>query len=153
MRYALAVAALLGVAGCTDLGPEVGAVNDLEEARARWESARPTSYVFALERLCFCGLESRGPVRVRVQGTVAVERVYVDSGDPVQAAMAEQFPTVDGLFDILASALAGEAHEVRVTYDPALGVPTDFWIDYMEFAADEELGMRVTEEVEADPGP
>ncbi|MSR20183.1 MAG: hypothetical protein EXR91_04285 [Gemmatimonadetes bacterium] len=150
MRYALAVAALMGVTGCTDLGPEL---TDLEEARARWDGARPSSYVFAEERLCFCGPESRGPVRVRVQGTVAVERVYVDSGDPVPAAMADQFPTVDGLFDIVASALAGDAHEVRVTYDPVLGVPTDFWIDYLEFAADEELGMRVTEEVEADPGP
>ncbi len=148
MRYALAVAALMGVTGCTDLGREL---TDFEEAQARCDGARPSSYVFAVERLCFCGPESRGPVRV--QGTVAVERVYVDSGDPVPAAMADQFPRVDGLFDIVASALAGDAHEVRVTYDPVLEVPTDFWIDYLENAADEELGMRVTEEVEADPGP
>lgn len=28
-----------------------------------------------------------------------------------------------------------------------LGLPLDFWIDYLEAAADEELGMRVTEAV------
>jgi hypothetical protein len=39
-----------------------------------------------------------------------------------------------------------DAHEVQVSYDPELGYPTDFSIDYEEQVADEELGMRVTEE-------
>lgn len=153
MRYALAVAALVGAAGCTVLGPEVEVLTDLEMARERWENARPSSYEFAVERMCFCGPESRGPVRLRVQGLTAVERVYVDSGAPVRAEMADGFPTVDGLFDMLASAVAGDAHEVRATYDPVLGVPIDFWIDYWEFAADDEQGMTVTESVRAVGGP
>ena len=148
MRYAIAVAALVGAAGCTDLGPEVVALTDLEEARERWEDARPSSYVYEIERLCFCAIEAIGPVRVQVQGSAVVERLYVDSGATVPPGMAELFPTVDGLFDILASALAGDAHEVRAEYDPNLGVPTEFWIDYIELAADDELGMRVTGEVQ-----
>jgi hypothetical protein len=35
-----------------------------------------------------------------------------------------------------------------VTYDPVLGVPVAFWIDYDEMVIDEELGMTVTEPIE-----
>lgn len=151
MRNALTALACVGFTACSDMGPDVGLLAELEQARARWESARPTSYVFAVERLCFCGLESRGPARVRVQGDIVIERVYVDTGAPVPASFADSFPTVNGLFDLLRSAIEGGAHEVRVTYDPVLGVPEDFWIDYLEYAIDEELGIRVTEEVQAVP--
>ncbi len=153
LKHIMGVAALWAASGCSVLGPEVRVLTDLEEARERWENARPSAYEFAVERMCFCGVESRGPVRLRVQGTTAVERVYVDSGAPVAAELGEWFPTVDGLFDMLASALESDAHEVRATYDPVLGVPVDIWIDYMEFAVDEEQGMRVTEQVEAVSGP
>jgi hypothetical protein len=84
---------------------------------------------------------------VTVQNGVAVGRVYVDSGLDVPGAAAPSFPTVDGLFDILRDAIQAEADRIDVTYDPDLGVPLDFWIDYSEMAADEELGMEITEEV------
>ena len=108
--------------------------------------------MFAVERLCFCGAESRGPVRVRVQGMAVVERVYVDTGGPVPGTFAELFPTVDGLFALVRSAIEGGAYEVRVTYHAVLGVPIDVWIDYIENAVDDELGLTVTESVEAPAG-
>jgi hypothetical protein len=55
---------------------------------------------------------------------------------------------VDGLFDVLRDAMNEGAHEIRVTYNPANGVPIDFWIDYSENTADEELGFIVTESVQ-----
>ena len=54
---------------------------------------------------------------------------------------------MEGLFDLLRAAIEGGAHTIDVTYHPALGVPIDFWIDYLENVADEEVGMRVTEAV------
>ncbi|MBM4183134.1 MAG: hypothetical protein FJ207_02800 [Gemmatimonadetes bacterium] len=137
------------LAGCSDLGFDVRSLTDLERARSRWERTRPNAYVYAIERLCFCPVEYIGPVRVRVQGDTVLERVYVDSGSPVPSGVADFFPTVDGLFAILADAYSDDADDVRVTYDPVTGVPVDFFIDYMEMAADEELGMRVTEDVVA----
>ena len=89
MRYAISVAAVVGAAGCTDLGPEAVALTDLAEARERWEEERPASYVYEVERLCFCPIEAIGPVRVKVQGSAVVERVYVDSGATVPPGMAE----------------------------------------------------------------
>jgi hypothetical protein len=146
----LALCALL--AGCSELGFDVRTLTDLERAQTKWERTRPESYVYAVQRLCFCPTDYIGPVRVRVQGHDVLERTYVDSGDPVPAAYADAFPTVDGLFAILADAYADDADDVRVTYDPVTGVPVDFFIDYLEMAADEELGMRVTEDV-ATTGP
>ncbi len=154
MRYARSLFLLcLGLGGCADLGFDVRTLTDLERAQRRWEGWRPDSYVYAVERMCFCPVEYRGPVRVRVDGDVVVERTYVETGQPVPAALADAFPAVEGLFAILLSAFDGDAHEVRVSYDPETGVPVDFWIDYEEMMADEELGMRVTEEVEAAGAP
>ena len=153
MRNAFSLLLCLSLGGCADLGFDVRTLTDLERAQRRWERWRPDSYVYAIERLCFCPVEYRGPVRVRVDGNVVSERTYVDTGQPVPAAMADGFPAVNGLFVILASALDEDAHEVRVSYDPETGVPLDFWIDYQEMTADEELGMRVTEDVEAVGAP
>ena len=147
---AVALWAALG-AGCGDLGPRTGPEADLERAELRWATEGPPSYVYAVERICFCGVGARGPVRVRVQDGAVAERAYVDSGDPVPHALAELFPTVEGVFDLVRDALASGAHTVQVTYDPELGVPVDLWIDYHAQAADEELGMRVTEGLEALP--
>ncbi|MDA0329187.1 MAG: DUF6174 domain-containing protein [Gemmatimonadetes bacterium] len=138
-------AILLGSCGTLGLGSSV--LDELERNQERWERVAPAAYQYAVERLCFCGLEARGPVRVTVVGSAVSSRVYVDSGDPVPANFGESFPTVPGLFDILRDAIDRDAHEIRVTYDPETGVPIDFWIDYLEMAIDEELGIRVTEAV------
>lgn len=132
---------------CGSVAPVDGRWVDLEVHQARWDSLGPESYVYAVERLCFCGFEYRGPVRVRVEDGVAIGRVYVDSGLAVPPGIAAEFPTVDGLFELLRSAIEAEADEVRVTYDPVLGTPIDLWIDFSEMTADEDLGLLVTEAV------
>jgi hypothetical protein len=65
----------------------------------------------------------------------------------VPARFAEAFPAVDGLFTILRDAYEEESDDVSVTYEPVTGVPVEFFIDYLEMAADEEPGMAVTEDV------
>lgn len=142
---AFGVSMVLGACGTLGLGST--ALDELERNQELWERVAPVSYQYAVERLCFCGVEARGPVRVTVAGTVVSSRFYIDNGDPVPPNFADLFPTVGGLFDILRDAIDREAHEIRVTYDPETGVPIDFWIDYLEMAIDEEVGIRVTEAV------
>jgi hypothetical protein len=88
-------------------------------------------------------------VRVRVQGSEVVERTYVDTGGAVAPQLEDAFPDVEGLFDVVRSALLAGAFEVRVEYHPELGAPVDLWIDYQENVADEELGIRVVGSIEA----
>jgi len=130
---------------CDDLGFGVRTPSDLERAAIRWERSRPDAYVYSIERLCYC--PHWGPVRVTVLGDSVVSRVYAGSNEPIPGYLLDAFPSVDGLFDLLVEAYEAEAHEIRAAYDPATGVPIDFWIDYSEMTADEEVGMRVTEAV------
>ncbi len=146
MRPLLVLLGCWCAAGCTDLGVDVRSLTDLERAEARWEEGRSrwtAGYSYIIERMCYCPIESMGPVHVDVRSPV--RRQYSGTGNPVPPSLEHLFPTVEGLFDILRDAYAEEAHEVRVTYDPELGFPVDFWIDYEEMMADEELGMRVVE--------
>jgi hypothetical protein len=138
---------LLALQACGEAGPVRPQVHELEARESLWDSVGPESYEYAVQRLCFCPIEHIGPVRVRVENGVVVGREYVEGGLAVPEGVAPGFPAVDGLFELLRSAYEEDAHEIRVTYDPALGVPVDFWIDYVEMVADEELGMRVTEAV------
>jgi hypothetical protein len=148
LRNLLGGIVVAGITGCGILSPDGGVRSELEENRERWEGARPTSYSVTVERLCFCGPDWRGPVRIRVEGATAVERVYVDSGLPVGADAAPFFPTVDGLFQVILDALDRDAHEIRVSYDPGTGIPFDIWIDYEENTVDEELGFTVVLPIE-----
>jgi hypothetical protein len=128
--------------GCDAVGPEL---SDLERARARWESRGLSDYTYAIRRLCFCSYV--GPVRVTVENGAVVSLTPVGGEEPPFELTAELFPGVEGLFDILQEAVGRDAHSITVTYDPETGVPLEFFIDYDEFIADEELGMEVTESV------
>lgn len=145
----LVIMAAVSLASCSDQGPNVGLLAELQLNRDLWERQGPPSYIYAVERLCFCAGAARGPVRVTVQGSTVLERDYVDTGEPVPETLADLFPTVEGLFDLVASAIAGGAYSVQVDYDEASGVPITIQIDYQRNVADEELGMRVTEAVQA----
>jgi hypothetical protein len=141
-----AICAVALAAACSDEGPSTP-LDDLETAERLWSAVGPTSYVYAIERLCFCGESARGPVRLTVvEGTVSA-RTYVESGAPVEGIAADWFPEVEGLFGVVREALSEGAATVRVTYDPVNGVPVDIWIDYSETIIDEELGFIVTEAV------
>jgi hypothetical protein len=135
--------ALLLVA-CSDQGPEdLGLQAEIEENRVIWAAQRPADYVYEIERLCFCGVEARGPVMATVAGGHVVARAFTDGSGDVPADFTSLFPPAEGLFDILEDALDRDAHEVRVTWDDETGLPVDFWIDYIEFAVDEEVGYRI----------
>ncbi len=141
------IAAVMGLIACSDGGP-VTEIDSLDDALSLWHDVGPASYTVAIERQCFCGPDGRGPVRVTVINGKIVGQVYVASGASVTGDAQGWFPDVDGLFEILRGAMDDGAHEIRVTYDPANGVPVDFWIDYDENTADEELGFLVTESVQ-----
>lgn len=140
-----------GLASCDAVGLGTGPEDELQDNLDRWTELAPTSYTYAVSRLCFCGAEAIGPVRITVEDGTVTERVYVETGDPVSGTFAELFPTVDGLFEVLADAYERDAAQIDVTYDPETGVPLDFWIDYQVNIADEELGFRVTEPPESSP--
>ena len=145
-RAALAAVAIAASVACSDLGPKSQG-DELQEAQELWRSQRPLRYSYTIQRQCFCTEDARGPVRVTVDGETVVSQLY-DDGRMVDAAATDWFPSVDGLFAVLVDAFDEGAFEIRATYDPKLGIPVDFWIDYSQNIIDEELGFTVTEAVQ-----
>lgn len=86
-------------------------------------------------RVCFCGEESSGPVKIRVSAN-GVQRTYAD-GRAVAASAEPLFPTVAELFEVIESALDEDAHLVDARYDPVTGAPLEVYIDRDERVIDE----------------
>lgn len=115
---------------------------ELAANRQRWEAEGLDDYRFTYTRHCFCMPQDRGPFEVTVRGGEVAAVTYEGEGEPSDRAPSE-YQTVEDLFALLAEAYDRDAARVDVTYDPATGQPTSFYIDYSERVADEELGFDV----------
>lgn len=134
----------------------------------RWEAEAPASYRFVYELHCFCPPTSYRIDVVDGEIVAAAQRERDTDGafEPVTASELAYLPTVEELFadlrrayvgtdadadagtptdgvDDLDGLFDGPAARVDVTYDDALGHPTDVFIDWSEMAADEETGYVV----------
>ena len=147
LRTAVAISAAGLFLGCgSSLVPSTP-LDELERNEALWGEAEPEEYRYAIRRLCFCVPDVVRPVRVTVRSGAVVERVYVDDGRPVPSGLADLFPGVDGLFELVRDAIDRDAATLEVRYDPASGVPMEISIDYLLEAVDEELSVDVVEAV------
>jgi hypothetical protein len=144
-----ALAILVAMAGCGTTGPNSDLRSQIEGNRALWRQLGPASYQYGVQRLCFCGPDAIGPVRVTVENGVVVSRVYTESDEPVAANLASLFPDVEGLYEVLLDAVDRDAAQIDVTWDSVAGLPSEFFIDYNVGIADEELGFRIDEVPEA----
>jgi hypothetical protein len=144
---ALAACSVLGLDGNREEQAE------LARARARWEQMRPYEYSYVLERLCFCGAESVGPVRIVVRGGSVLSRTYTATGEPVLPQFAAAFGPIDSLFVVIGRALENGADELTARYHSHYGHPLDVDIDYLENAVDDELVLHVREFAQRGPSP
>lgn len=136
----------VAVAGsCSVLGLDdyEGERDRLDAARAVWQAQGPTSYVFVLQRSCFCGGGTQ-PARVTVEDGQRVSVTVVDTGEPVPAEFEQYYLTVDELFDFVEDAIDRKAHRITVEYDRDVGYPVSIFIDYQENAIDEEMGFEAS---------
>lgn len=139
-RAALAsLAALLVVAACRATS---GPASELTEARERWRQNRPANYRLTLSVGCFCAFPPQ-PIEIDVQGDSVIARRVRSTGAPLDPNLARSFPSVDGLFAIVAEARARNAQTLQVSYDPALGYPSTVFIDYRGAIADDEISYTV----------
>jgi uncharacterized protein DUF6174 len=136
-RATLLVLVLAGSAcsGNAIMGP-------LEDARALWASEGGSTYSFELRPLCFCGFT--GNARVTVENGVVTSVFDLEEERFLEGQQAQLYVTVEALFDILEDAESRDAFSIEVQYDPAMGFPTDFFIDYSQNTADEELGYQAS---------
>jgi hypothetical protein len=140
----LALAAL-ALQACTG-GPfdASGARAELRAGRALWQREGVADYAYTIRRVCFCGPEVAGPVRVEVRGGQTV-RVETSSGRTIAPGAFDQLDTVEELFATIAEAIERDPHRIMAGYDPARGHPVSLFVDYDRRTVDEENGFEVSD--------
>lgn len=129
------LAALL--AGCSLVGASAEE-RQLADARARWASVGPDSYVVTFARSCYCPADWVGPFEVTVtEGRVT--RVTRDGADVPLGLGA----TVEDVFRAIERALGGGGTAL-VTYDATTGMPLQADFDPIRNAADDEMGYALS---------
>lgn len=137
---------LAGAAACSSpTGPDAEKDEDLAElaaARRRWQGRGLTSYDFRYQNLCFCTADVRAPVRLEVRASVLAGATQIDNGARLSPETFPRYRTVEGLFSLITQALAEDADNVEVSYDPGRGHPVAVFIDRSERIADEEIRVE-----------
>ena len=116
----------------------------LTAARERWVKQGLTAYSFVSMRGCDCPPEVYRPIQVGVASGQITSAVYVDDQTAVAANFRSLLRTIDGVFDDIQAAIDRDAAQITVSYDPALGYPTQLFVDYSKQAADEELALQIS---------
>jgi hypothetical protein len=119
----------------------------LDAARARWQSAALAAYEYGYHKYCECHRESPPETVVTVSGGNVTRVRHRLAGSDVEVPAADKnfqyYWTVEGLFDLIASAL-DRGVQVRASYDAALGFPREVFIDYDTDFIGDELDVRLT---------
>ena len=125
-----------------DLPIEYSDKERLEQARAKWQSNKPTKYEYVLRRLCYCLDEHILPARIVAnQDTVLIS--YVGSGLPVHKESRYLFRLENIHFEI-DQALGFPADSVKVEYDHEYGFLISFYADYRLIGPDDEVLVTIS---------
>jgi hypothetical protein len=137
----LLLAVLAMLAGCDVLGSDDDRRDDLDDARDLWQSRRIEAYEYRYTHQCGeCLPAFSRAYDVRVEGDAVVAIADAQTGDPPPAGYEAR--TVPALFALVEDAI-GRADVLHVEYDPQLGHPTLFSVDYERRIADDEFAIRV----------
>lgn len=108
----------------------------LELNRAKWDALEMETYEYETRLICYCRPEVRRLVRVSVASGEVDSVRDVTTGETLDA---QNYGTVEGLFDRVEEALDELADYVRVQYDPFYGYPLSSYFAWYE-GSDSEYG-------------
>jgi hypothetical protein len=139
-RAFLVLALLLLFQACQIAGPDEPGTSSVAEHKAKFDARYSATYSFNVMRGCFCANGGEHWVQVVDGEVVAAVRVFDQK--PVPADQLEWLETMDEVFDMIERA-ESEADRIDVTWSE-LGYPAEFFIDWIEEAADDEMGMTIS---------
>jgi hypothetical protein len=134
-----AVSVVLAVP-CAISGHSPDVASQLDAAELKWKGALPLTYEFTFHysaMVTYVGCESR-TFHVRVSNDLPVELSDCDS-------LRESYGTVPRLFQFIRGVLSKHPDSLQVSFDPTLGYPTKFSVDYSEQVSDDHFAFSVTD--------
>ena len=118
--------------------------SQLDNNRKKWDSEMASNYQFSFQWSCYCTMDFVAQVNITVLENRIHSAAYVDGDVPIPLEVAiERYEAMDGLFDLLQSAIDENAYTISANYHPDLGYPIEVWIDYEKNSVDEELGFTI----------
>jgi hypothetical protein len=122
-------------------------LDDFKEARLLWRSAALETYEYGYNKFCECHGDSPPETRVTVRDGVVSDVRHIPQNStrqvPADPANFGLYWTIDEIFAVVESAFARGA-TVTVDYDPELGFPAQFFIDYDADLIGDEVDIRIT---------
>ena len=116
----------------------------VDSPRSVWADQAVDDYRYTVQVGCFCIREMTRPVVVEVADGALLSLTYADDGTAADPLLFERFTSVEKLYAVIDDAAAQNAVQLDVTYDEALGVPTQISIDISQQMADEELYLTIS---------
>lgn len=129
--------------------PGSAQTRQLDANLQKWQAQGISHYRMKVNIGCFCPFFDRMPVTVEVRDgqVLAVtdsQGQPVAADDPIRSFGNERLMTIDGVFDYAREAMK-TADKTEVTYDAALGHPSQLIIDRIEMAIDDEMSVLISE--------
>ena len=116
----------------------------LDSNRKKWDSEMASNYQFNFQWSCYCAMDFVAEANIIVRENRIQNAAFVEGDVPIPRNVAiERYQTMDGLFDLLQSAIDEKAYTISAKYHPELGYPSEVWIDYERRTVDEELGFSI----------
>ena len=103
-----------------------------------------SNYQFRFQWFCFCTMDFVAEVNITVRENRIHSVAFVNGNVPIPLDIAiERYHTMDGLFNLLQSAIDANAHTISAKYHSELGYPAQVWIDYEQRTVDEERAFSI----------
>lgn len=119
---------------------------------AIWNFTKPDKYQYKFRLQCFCTPEFVGPWLITVDNGVSTAELALDEVPPYfdptldfSEEIAEQYGTMDKLYDQVISILKDDFATASIEVDFQNYILTSVFIDISEMIADEEFSFVVTE--------
>jgi hypothetical protein len=136
---AAAIALELALAGC------LFTTDGIDDERETWRSQGIADYQVQFRLICFCAREATEPVILQVRNRALVSVTRVADGAAIDPSQwTGRYYTVDELFVLIEDARERGAAQVRVSYDRALGYPTEVFLDQSAGVADDERTFELS---------
>lgn len=114
---------------------------ELDDNLNIWRASDKTNYRFSFSVTCLCDDATSDPITVVVRESTHVRARTATTNELVDIADYPAVPpTIDALFEALASSLRAYPDSIDVTYDPIYGVPLEIRIDRDRDLAGDEIG-------------